>query len=141
MSKRCDMTCCLCLSQHVDKEAAASKHASAAAKILVQEEENKIVSKLHAILDPFVLRRLKSDVVTELAAKHVYVLFASLTPAQLRLNKAIKERRVEEMYRTLEEEEEAHAVAGETMTKTKPGSSSLNNLMMQARNNCNLMAP
>ena len=50
-----------------------------AAKIMAQEQENRMVSKLHAILDPFVLRRLKSEVVQELASKHVYVLFAYAT--------------------------------------------------------------
>ena len=55
----------------------------------MQEEQNKIISKLHAILDPFLLRRLKSDVALELPDKHVYVLFASFSPSQARYNQAI----------------------------------------------------
>jgi SNF2 family DNA or RNA helicase len=43
----------------------------------MQEQESRLVSKLHAILDPFVLRRLKNDVVLSLSAS-ITVLYTRL---------------------------------------------------------------
>eukprot|EP00960_Hanusia_phi_P025818 745897-Hanusia_phi.AAC.4 len=63
----------------------------------LQEEQHKIISKLHAILDPFLLRRLKSDVALELPDKHVYVLFASFSPLQARYNQAIANNSLHEL--------------------------------------------
>jgi ATP-dependent DNA helicase len=56
---------------------------------VAQEESTKIISKLHAILDPFLLRRLKCDVEISLPAKRVFVVYASLTESQIRYNKLI----------------------------------------------------
>ncbi|CAE6440315.1 unnamed protein product [Rhizoctonia solani] len=55
-----------------------------------------IVSQLHAILKPFLLRRLKMDVVTDLPPKKEYVLYAPLTTEQKDLYQATLEKDVRE---------------------------------------------
>ncbi|CAE6465298.1 unnamed protein product [Rhizoctonia solani] len=53
-----------------------------------------IVSQLHAILKPFLLRRLKVDVVTDLPPKKEYVLYAPLTSEQKDLYQATLDKGV-----------------------------------------------
>mmetsp|Transcript_64260 Transcript_64260/g.151270 ORF Transcript_64260/g.151270 Transcript_64260/m.151270 type:complete len:817 (-) Transcript_64260:169-2619(-) len=98
-----------------------------AARIVEDEAATRIVSKLHAILDPFLLRRLKSDVVLELPTKQVYVLFAGLTEAQLRYNRAIANRSLTKLL--LETNSSSVANANPHV--------SLENMMMQMRKCCN----
>ncbi|CAE6419863.1 unnamed protein product [Rhizoctonia solani] len=52
------------------------------------DQTTGIVSQLHAILKPFLLRRLKVDVVTDLPPKKEYVLYAPLTTGQSDLYRA-----------------------------------------------------
>ena len=47
------------------------------------EKKNQVVSKLHAILRPFVLRRSKEDVDISIPKKREVVLFPTLTATQL----------------------------------------------------------
>ncbi|KAL6072288.1 Transcription activator BRG1 [Balamuthia mandrillaris] len=58
-------------------------------KILAEEQENQIVTKLHRILSPFLLRRVKADVELALPAKEERVISVSLTQAQMRYYSAI----------------------------------------------------
>ncbi|QRV95940.1 lymphoid-specific helicase [Ceratobasidium sp. AG-Ba] len=53
-----------------------------------------IVSQLHAILKPFLLRRLKVDVATNLPPKKEYVLFAPLTREQKDLYEATLKKQI-----------------------------------------------
>jgi SNF2 family DNA or RNA helicase len=48
-----------------------------------------MVSKLHDILKPFLLRRVKSDVETSLPPKREIVLYAPLTSNQLEIEKKL----------------------------------------------------
>jgi ATP-dependent DNA helicase len=57
--------------------------AEGADKLIADEMHNKTVSKLHTILDPFLLRRLKSDVELGLPPKHEFVILAPLTKTQV----------------------------------------------------------
>ena len=96
------------------------------------------MSKLHAILDPFVLRRLKTDVVLELPEKHVYVLYAPLSPQQVHINKAIKDNKLSELFEGGGGRGEEGGGEGETWESTHSSKAvSLSNMMMQARKNCN----
>ena len=52
------------------------------AKITKGAKDDDIVSKLHRILAPFMMRRLKSDVATELPLKKEIVVYVGMTPAQ-----------------------------------------------------------
>jgi len=52
------------------------------AAFLEEEKKNNIVGSLHALLKPFLLRRVKSDVETNLPPKKEYVLYAPLSQTQ-----------------------------------------------------------
>jgi len=59
--------------------------------ILSEERKTNLVTSLHAILKPFLLRRIKTDVETSLPKKREYVLYAPLTATQRELYKEILE--------------------------------------------------
>lgn len=61
-------------------------------RIMREEEEDNIVSSLHTILRPFLLRRLKTDVEHSLPKKKEYLLYAPLTQPQKNLYDAIIKR-------------------------------------------------
>ncbi|KAK4515509.1 uncharacterized protein ATC70_010459 [Mucor velutinosus] len=63
-------------------------------RIMREEEEDNIVSSLHTILRPFLLRRLKTDVESSLPKKKEYLLYAPLTQPQKDLYDAIIKRDV-----------------------------------------------
>ncbi|TKX20507.1 SNF2 family N-terminal domain-containing protein 4 [Elsinoe australis] len=54
-------------------------------QILSEERKKSLVSSLHAILKPFLLRRVKADVETSLPKKREYILYAPLTSSQREL--------------------------------------------------------
>lgn len=58
-------------------------------QILSEEKQQRLVASLHAILKPFLLRRVKADVERMMPRKREYVLFAPLTPMQRELYQAI----------------------------------------------------
>jgi ATP-dependent DNA helicase len=58
-------------------------------EVLNQERQQKLVASLHAILKPFLLRRVKADVEKLLPKKREYILYAPLTPMQRELYQAI----------------------------------------------------
>ncbi|KAI2744279.1 hypothetical protein DTO013E5_907 [Penicillium roqueforti] len=56
---------------------------------LVEKRKRNLVTSMHAILKPFLLRRLKTDVETTLPKKREYILYAPLTPEQKDLYREI----------------------------------------------------
>jgi ATP-dependent DNA helicase len=58
-------------------------------QIFSEERKKELVGKLHGILKPFLLRRIKSDVETTMPKKREYVLYAPLTPMQRELYQAL----------------------------------------------------
>ncbi|KGO75223.1 Helicase, C-terminal [Penicillium italicum] len=56
---------------------------------LVEKRKRNLVTSMHAILKPFLLRRLKTDVETSLPKKREYILYAPLTPEQRDLYREI----------------------------------------------------
>ena len=60
-------------------------------EIIMRERKNSLVASLHAILKPFLLRRVKTDVETELPKKREYILYAPLTAQQKELYRQIIE--------------------------------------------------
>ncbi|KAK3044199.1 hypothetical protein LTS18_001912, partial [Coniosporium uncinatum] len=58
-------------------------------QFLNEERRKNLVSSLHAVLKPFLLRRVKADVEKMMPKKREYVLFAPLTPMQRELYQAI----------------------------------------------------
>uniref|UniRef100_A0A7S0RU61 Uncharacterized protein n=1 Tax=Chlamydomonas leiostraca TaxID=1034604 RepID=A0A7S0RU61_9CHLO len=98
-------------------------------EILAAEQRNQVVSKLHAILKPFVLRRLKSDVEISLPRKMEIILYADMTPEQRALNQQLVDGKLKEEMRALAERE------GTGSSSTAMGK--LNNVLMQMRKICN----
>lgn len=58
-------------------------------QILSDERQNSVVSSLHAILKPFLLRRVKADVEGSMPKKREYVLYAPMTNEQRELYRSI----------------------------------------------------
>jgi len=85
-------------------------------KILKNEEETQVVTKLHLILKPFLLRRLKEDVDLTIPPKHEYVLYCDPTELQR-----------EQYVQILDKELVAEGQGGVR----------LNNILMQLRKCCN----
>ncbi|KAB5554929.1 snf2 family helicase ATPase [Coniochaeta sp. 2T2.1] len=59
------------------------------------EEKQKLVNRIHHILRPFLLRRIKVDVAAHLPKKREYVLFAPMTKDQTDLYNAITDPKVD----------------------------------------------
>ena len=59
------------------------------------DEKNKLISQLHKILRPFMLRRLKVDVEKSLPPKHETILFTGMSKCQKKLYKDILMRDVD----------------------------------------------
>lgn len=54
-------------------------------RLLSKEDSKSVITQLHAILKPFLLRRMKTDVETSLPPKKEYLLYAPLSPLQKEL--------------------------------------------------------
>ena len=98
------------------------------AEIVAQEQRNQVVTKLHNILKPFLLRRIKSDVDTSLPNKKEILLYANMSPLQKQINKKL-------VAKTLKE-------AMAKLAKSSGGGGAapignLSNMLMQMRKNCN----
>ncbi|XP_053986505.1 lymphocyte-specific helicase-like isoform X1 [Hylaeus volcanicus] len=66
-------------------------------KFLKQEEEKHVLSSLREILQPFMLRREKSDVCLDVPAKKELIVYAPLTVLQHDLYKAVLNRDIEKL--------------------------------------------
>uniref|UniRef100_A0A0V0H6F1 Putative ovule protein n=1 Tax=Solanum chacoense TaxID=4108 RepID=A0A0V0H6F1_SOLCH len=84
----------------------------------------QVVAKLHAILRPFLLRRLKVDVEQMLPRKKEIILYATLTDYQKKFQEHL-------INRTLE------GYLIENVSTGNGFKGRLNNLMIQLRKNCN----
>ncbi len=60
-------------------------------QVMSTERQKRAIASLHAILKPFLLRRVKNDVETNLPKKREYILYAPLTPLQKDLYRKIKD--------------------------------------------------
>jgi ATP-dependent DNA helicase len=95
-------------------------------EIAAQEQRSKVISKLHAILKPFLLRRIKSDVETSLPGKMEIILYAHMSEKQREINQQLADKTLlDEMAKN-----KARGGGGASMH-------SLNNMLMQMRKNCN----
>ena len=63
-----------------------------AARITAQEQQDSILSTLHQILTPFLLRRVKSDVDLEIPPKKEVLVYCPMTSRQEELYRAIVEK-------------------------------------------------
>eukprot|EP00301_Raphidiophrys_heterophryoidea_P004208 c11844_g1_i1.p1 GENE.c11844_g1_i1~~c11844_g1_i1.p1 ORF type:complete len:753 (+),score=122.10 c11844_g1_i1:129-2387(+) len=106
-------------------------------EIIQKETQENFVTKLHSILKPFLLRRVKTDVECSLPPKKEILLFTHLTPLQRQYYTALLKERsdVDEdgkgaMKRLMEEK-------GLERNATKSASMSLQSIVVQLRKCCN----
>ncbi|KAI4256830.1 MAG: hypothetical protein LQ352_001910 [Teloschistes flavicans] len=59
--------------------------------VLTKQRRQETIDSLHAILKPFLLRRVKSDVENHLPPKREYILYAPLTAVQKEMYRKIKD--------------------------------------------------
>ena len=85
-------------------------------QVLRDELQHSVVTKLHQILRPFLLRRLKQDVELGIPKKQEYILFASLSEWQQGMYQAIIDKQLKD---------------------SSGGDVRLNNVLMQLRKCCN----
>lgn len=88
-------------------------------QFITQEQKKRTVASLHAILKPFLLRRVKADVETDLPKKREYILYAPLTPIQKELYRKIKEGDIKEFL----EEKAVERIRGDKAKSQKPPAS------------------
>jgi ATP-dependent DNA helicase len=105
---------------------AQAEASESARRIADAEHRNKVVTKLHGILRPFLLRRLKCDVEHSLPRKKEIILWADMAPEQQKFNTALVDKTIEEVLRKI-------ASSGGSAS----AGTSLNNVLMQLRKNCN----
>ncbi|KAJ8770709.1 hypothetical protein K2173_021356 [Erythroxylum novogranatense] len=91
---------------------------------LEEKRRAQVVAKLHAILRPFLLRRIKADVEQMLPPKKEIILYATLTEHQKNFQDHLINKTLENHLR--EKGDSARGMKG-----------TLNNLMIQLRKNCN----
>ena len=87
----------------------------------------KVVEKLHGILKPFLLRRLKGDVETNLPRKKEIVLYAHMVETQKKFNDALVNKTIADVLKK---------ISGDSGL-VPAGATALNNMLMQLRKNCN----
>ncbi|CAK8539872.1 unnamed protein product [Lathyrus sativus] len=90
---------------------------------LEEKRRNQVVAKLHAILRPFLLRRMKSDVELSLPRKKEIIIYANMTEHQ----KSLQDHLV---HKTFEKHLDRKLTIGRSV-------GSINNLMIQLRKVCN----
>uniref|UniRef100_A0A3B5REU3 Proliferation-associated SNF2-like protein n=1 Tax=Xiphophorus maculatus TaxID=8083 RepID=A0A3B5REU3_XIPMA len=66
--------------------------------VVVAEREQNILSMLHQILTPFLLRRLKTDVTLEVPPKKEIIVYAPLTTKQETLYSAVVNKTIEKFF-------------------------------------------
>ncbi|ETW00554.1 hypothetical protein H310_07139 [Aphanomyces invadans] len=92
--------------------------------VLTNQKQGQVVSKLHEILRPFVLRRLKTDVVLDVPSKTEIVVYCPMTDLQASYYKLIADK---ELAKALQEKHGKSANAAMT----------LRNMAVQLRKCCN----
>ncbi|KAI8463605.1 MAG: P-loop containing nucleoside triphosphate hydrolase protein [Monoraphidium minutum] len=97
------------------------------AGLVAAEQRARVVGKLHSLLKPFLLRRIKADVEIALPRKQELLLYAPMSALQRQLNQQLLEKTLaDEMARHADQEGGSTAPLGK-----------LNNVLMQMRKNSN----
>ncbi|CAI5497252.1 unnamed protein product [Closterium sp. Naga37s-1] len=92
-------------------------------KVFDNERRSQVVAKLHQILRPFLLRRIKADVEQSLPKKKEIVLYAQLTAHQREFQDHLVQRTLADFL---------NSTVATSMSRHR-----LNNVVMQLRKNCN----
>merc|ERR1719430_2695980 len=72
-------------------------------RVVAQEQQNSILTTLHQILTPFLLRRVKSDVDLQIPPKKEVLVYCPLTQRQKDMYRAIVEKTIEDFMASDEE--------------------------------------
>eukprot|EP00877_Chromochloris_zofingiensis_P014670 jgi/Chrzof1/9457/Cz04g03240.t1 len=96
-------------------------------EIVAAEQRNHVITKLHGILKPFLLRRIKADVEIDLPRKQEVLLYAPMTEQQKTINQQLLDKTLMNEMAKVAAEEGGHTAA----------IGKLNNVLMQMRKNCN----
>lgn len=94
-------------------------------KVLEAQRMEGLVSKLHSIISPYLLRREKKEVESDLPRKKEIVLYAQLAEEQRRLTQAYLDQTIETVLQQQSQKGNGAPVTG------------LNNQLMQLRKVCN----
>lgn len=115
-------------SSHEEFESWFDLSAKCSSEAMREELEEKrraqVVAKLHAILRPFLLRRMKTDVELMLPRKKEIILYATMSEQQRSFEQHLIDKTLEDHLRKNAWSD--HGIKGK-----------LNNLMIQLRKNCN----
>lgn len=88
--------------------------------ILANEMEEQTIAKLHQILTPFLLRRLKADVELQIPPKREILVYAPMTQKQIDYYKAAVENSILKLCEETKEEEDRSSHDGRFMRTRKP---------------------
>lgn len=72
-------------------------------RIIKQEKQKNVLSMMHQILIPFLLRRVKADVALNIPPKKELLVYAPMSPVQLELYRATVEHNYNRLMRKTEE--------------------------------------
>jgi ATP-dependent DNA helicase len=97
---------------------------AAANAVMTEDQHARVIEKLHLVLRPFLLRRLKEDVAAELKGKVEVVVYAERTEMQMSLYRMIQERTLNDALKASKRARGASHTA-------------LSNVFMQLRKCCN----
>jgi len=86
-------------------------------RVVAQEMQNNILTTLHQILTPFLLRRVKSDVDLQIPPKKEVLVYCPLTDRQRTLYQAVLDKALTELYK--EEDKEGEEVLPEKRKRTE----------------------
>lgn len=75
-------------------------------RVVAQEQQNSILTTLHQILTPFLLRRVKTDVDLQIPPKKEVLVYCPMTPRQEDMYRHIVEKTIENFLKTDEDNEE-----------------------------------
>ncbi|CAH3196837.1 unnamed protein product, partial [Porites evermanni] len=88
-------------------------------RIIEQEREHQVLERLHAILTPFLLRRLKTDVELSLPPKKEVLVYAPLTQKQETFYKAALDRTLLDIVGNKKENDDPVELSGTGRPKRK----------------------
>ena len=66
-------------------------------RIAAQKQQNSILSTLHAILTPFLLRRVKTDVDLQIPPKKEVLVYCPLTERQEVMYRSVVEKTIKDL--------------------------------------------
>ncbi|KAI8905848.1 SNF2 family N-terminal domain-containing protein, partial [Gorgonomyces haynaldii] len=108
--------------------------------IITREQEEQLVGKLHSILRPFLLRRVKTEVLIDLPLKREYLLYCPFTQKQRELyDAAVKGKLAETIAHNLmpQHSKENMELTQSSSISRLVGTQNLQSLIVQLRKICN----